>query len=785
MKFIHSIRSKIWFCVNIAFLGFLIATAFTFSANFQLSANFSHLRDVDFPLGFKAGELLYLYRQQQEYYQDGYLTGDLEAVSKGNELGRDILQDIRELQEFDRQKVHEHHAEVDLFKRLEKKYRVFLEQASWLYASLANGDEPTLHLADIRLTGQQQKELLNDIEAARNFIEGAIIEETTQYQRFARSNSTFQISLFLSVLLLASIIVNLTAQRMLLSPLDQIRQMVSDYGNRLGGRKTLPVLESESEFGLLARTFRTMTLDLDRTTVSKAYVDNILSHMLDVLVVLDPGMTIVKVNQATLNLLGYSEEELLGRSVNEIVSGHLLNSLNGSDRAAVKKQHGSLLVNVEKDLIARDGRWIPVILSLSVLYEDDGTANGMVCVARDIAELKESRNQLEQSYQFLENVFESIPHPFFVVDATSHQVSFANSTARRNAREGAVFCHQLLHNHPSSCQHFHESCPLTQVVEKNMPATVEHRVGNKVYEIHGYPIFSTSGEVAQMIEYAVDITDRKSAELELENFAQRLQESNQELQAFASVASHDLQEPLRKVITFGERLQSKYAEQLDERGTDYLWRMQNAALRMQTLINDLLDFSRITTTAQTFSRVSLNAIAGEVLDDLEARIEELQGTVICGPLPDIEGDALQIRQLLQNLLGNALKFHRPGVPPVIHLSGAIEPDPTGDGDFCRISVLDNGIGIEPQYVERIFGVFQRLHSRSEYEGSGIGLAICRKIVLRHHGTIEVYGALGQGTEFVVRLPAVHMERASLTVSPLSLDDSFDRKFFASDMSKGA
>ena len=785
MKFIHSIRSKIWFCVNIAFLGFLIATAFTFSANFQLSANFSHLRDVDFPLGFKAGELLYLYRQQQEYYQDGYLTGDLEAVSKGNELGRDILQDIRELQEFDRQKVHEHHAEADLFKRLEKKYRVFLEQASWLYASLANGDEPTLHLADIRLTGQQQKELLNDIEAARNFIEGAIIEETTQYQRFARSNSTFQISLFLSVLLLASIIVNLTAQRMLLSPLDQIRQMVSDYGNRLGGRKTLPVLESESEFGLLARTFRTMTLDLDRTTVSKAYVDNILSHMLDVLVVLDPGMTIVKVNQATLNLLGYSEEELLGRSVNEIVSGHLLNSLNGSDRAAVKKQHGSLLVNVEKDLIARDGRWIPVILSLSVLYEDDGTANGMVCVARDIAELKESRNQLEQSYQFLENVFESIPHPFFVVDATSHQVSFANSTARRNAREGAVFCHQLLHNHPSSCQHFHESCPLTQVVEKNMPATVEHRVGNKVYEIHGYPIFSASGEVAQMIEYAVDITDRKSAELELENFAQRLQESNQELQAFASVASHDLQEPLRKVITFGERLQSKYAEQLDERGTDYLWRMQNAALRMQTLINDLLDFSRITTTAQAFSRVSLNTIAGEVLDDLDARIEELQGTVICGPLPDIEGDALQIRQLLQNLLGNALKFHRPGVPPVIHLSGAIEPDPTGDGDFCRISVLDNGIGIEPQYVERIFGVFQRLHSRSEYEGSGIGLAICRKIVLRHHGTIEVYGALGQGTEFVVRLPAVHMERASLTVSPLSLDDSFDRKFFASDMSKGA
>jgi len=785
LKFIHSIRSKIWFCVNIAFLGFLIATAFTFSANFQLSANFSHLRDVDFPLGFKAGELLYLYRQQQEYYQDGYLTGDLEAVSKGNELGRDILQDIRELQEFDRQKVHEHHAEVDLFKRLEKKYRVFLEQASWLYASLANGGEPTLHLADIRLTGQQQKELLNDIEAARNFIEGAIIEETTQYQRFARSNSTFQISLFLSVLLLASIIVNLTAQRMLLSPLDQIRQMVSDYGNRLGGRKTLPVLESESEFGLLARTFRTMTLDLDRTTVSKAYVDKILSHMLDVLVVLDPGMTIVKVNQATLNLLGYSEKELLGRSVNEIVSGHLLNSLNGSDRAAVKKQHGSLLVNVEKDLIARDGRWIPVILSLSVLYEDDGTANGMVCVARDIAELKESRNQLEQSYQFLENVFESIPHPFFVVDATSHQVSFANSTARRNAREGAVFCHQLLHNHPSSCQHFHESCPLTQVVEKNMPATVEHRVGNKVYEIHGYPIFSASGEVAQMIEYAVDITDRKSAELELENFAQRLQESNQELQAFASVASHDLQEPLRKVITFGERLQSKYAEQLDERGTDYLWRMQNAALRMQTLINDLLDFSRITTTAQAFSRVSLNTIAGEVLDDLEARIEELQGTVICGPLPDIEGDALQIRQLLQNLLGNALKFHRPGVPPVIHLSGAIEPDPTGDGDFCRISVLDNGIGIEPQYVERIFGVFQRLHSRSEYEGSGIGLAICRKIVLRHHGTIEVYGALGQGTEFVVRLPAVHMERASLTVSPLSLDDSFDRKFFASDMSKGA
>jgi PAS domain S-box-containing protein len=248
---------------------------------------------------------------------------------------------------------------------------------------------------------------------------------------------------------------------------------------------------------------------------------------------------------------------------------------------------------------------------------------------------------------------------------------------------------------------------------------------------------------------ARDIRARKRAEEELRLVLTRLEHSNRELEDFAYVASHDLQEPLRKIQAFGDLLKSKYSAALPDQGRDYIDRMQSAAKRMQILINDLLSFSRVTTKAQPFVRVDLAQIASEVVKDLETRLHDSGGTIHVGALPVIDADPVQMRQLLQNLTANALKFHRPDVAPVVEINADI------DHVRCQITVSDNGIGFEEKYAERIFTMFERLHARARYEGTGIGLAICRKIVERHGGEIRAHGTINEGATFIVTLPIQH------------------------------
>lgn len=251
-------------------------------------------------------------------------------------------------------------------------------------------------------------------------------------------------------------------------------------------------------------------------------------------------------------------------------------------------------------------------------------------------------------------------------------------------------------------------------------------------EISLSPFHFEGGDAA--IAVIRDVTDQR-------RLTRELRRSNEELEQFAYVASHDLQEPLRMVAGYAQLLKRRYADKVDAEGNEYIEFAVDGVKRMQALINDLLAFSRLNTRGKTFASVSMDDVLKQVLANLKVVIDEARAQIIAAALPTVIGDRTQLVQVLQNLIGNALKFHRPEVVPEIRVSAV------RDGAMWKFSVADNGIGIEPEYREKVFVIFQRLHSREQYPGTGIGLAICKKVVERHGGRIWIDSQTDKGTTF--------------------------------------
>jgi PAS domain S-box-containing protein len=294
-------------------------------------------------------------------------------------------------------------------------------------------------------------------------------------------------------------------------------------------------------------------------------------------------------------------------------------------------------------------------------------------------------------------------------------------------------------------------------VRQSMLITKEGTV--KTVEVFGKILKDQQGKPFKILGTVRDVTRLKEYEQELEIKVDELNRSNHELEEFAYVASHDLQEPLRKLTTFGERLKNKCADQLSEEGALYLSRMMASAENMRTLIENLLEFSRVTRSHNPFEQGDLNYVVKEVLNDLYLDVEEGKAEVIVGELPIIEMVTPQMKQLFSNLLTNAIKFHRPGILPKITINSERLSNKEKDklklrnsNLYFKITVTDNGIGFEEAYTERIFQLFQRLHGKAEYPGSGMGLAICRKITDNHRGLILANSMPGQGSTFSIILP---------------------------------
>lgn len=307
-------------------------------------------------------------------------------------------------------------------------------------------------------------------------------------------------------------------------------------------------------------------------------------------------------------------------------------------------------------------------------------------------------------------------------------------------------------DHRKCFEYFHgmsEECPSCQNENVFSGKTVRQekfsRRTSKVYDVINTPLRKSDGSFDKLVILR-DITDRKHAEEELRQLSDELKRSNADLQQFAYAASHDLQEPLRAIAGFARLLEKRYKGRLDEKCSDFIGRIVDGVNRMQELIKDLLEYSRVGTGGREFAPEDSTSIFNCAIANLQARIEESGAVVTCDPLPVVSADSIQLCSVFQNLIGNAIKFHG-SESPVVHTSVRRE------GNNWIFSVRDNGIGIDPHSADRIFAVFQRLHTREEYPGTGIGLAICKRIVERHGGRIWVESEPGHGSTFYFTIPS--------------------------------
>lgn len=408
--------------------------------------------------------------------------------------------------------------------------------------------------------------------------------------------------------------------------------------------------------------------------------------------------------------------------------------------------------DVEAKIITRDGqrKYTHAIARPHRLPDGSVVWNGVILDQTRIKEAELAAAAAESRTRAA--IIESIPHGFALFDPAGRLVVWNSRLLDLYPALAGVLRPQLTYSDLVRAEITHAIDPVPPETDPEVrfhQRMAQHRQADWVMERQlsdGRWILVNEHRTADggFVVLHTDISELKAREA-------ALRRSNQELESFASIASHDLQEPLRKIEAFGDRLKQRYQAALGEDGQMYVERMQSAVKRMRALINDLLDYSRVTTKARPFAPVSLSEVLAGVLSDLQMRIESSGGEIVVGPLPTIDADATQIRQLFQNLIANALKFHRPGVPPRVEITAVATVSAAGE-PRVEIRVDDNGIGFDMKYAERIFGIFQRLHTRAEYEGTGIGLATCRKIVERHGGTITARSAPGEGATFIIELP---------------------------------
>jgi PAS domain S-box-containing protein len=496
--------------------------------------------------------------------------------------------------------------------------------------------------------------------------------------------------------------------------------------------------------------------ELEELRIKEAVIASSLSAMM----ITDLDGFITYVNPAFLHLWGYERrEEILGRQLADFV----IDTEQAVEMLQPLRRHGSWAG--EHIAVHRNGSLRTVQRSATLVTDLEGEP---VCLASSFVDITD-RTRVEQSLRASEaryrNIVEAVPVGITLTDERGFITYYSTQTRKMfgiaddqvalgTSYRNWIVAGQVLPERPATTG----DPGVTPPTELRLLRANGSEFWGEVTSVLIDESFILGGQRRGSIIVVRDISDRKQATEELARYAAELERSNQELEQFAYVASHDLQEPLRMVASYVQLLAKDYGGQLDPEADEYIGFAVDGAKRMQRLIDDLLAFSRVGTRGQQFQPVDCGQVLQDVLRSLKLALEESDAVVTSGALPTIWGDRGQIHQLLQNLLANALKF-RADASPNIRISatyypaGSNAPGPgSDDAPSWLFSVQDNGIGIDPQYSERVFVVFQRLHSRAHYSGTGIGLAICKKIVERHGGRIWVESTPDHGATFYFRLP---------------------------------
>jgi PAS domain S-box-containing protein len=575
---------------------------------------------------------------------------------------------------------------------------------------------------------------------------------------------------------------------------------VTDYGLEIRNRdgKISPVLYNASVFkdenGSVAGVFAAARDITERKKAEEAarragaYNRSLIEASLDPLVTINPDGTISDVNDATVRITGVSRETLIGTDF----SRYFTEPAKAKAGYEQVFRDGSV-TDYELQIQHKDGRVTPVLYNATIFKDGHGDVAGVFAAARDITERKKAEEAARRAGAYNRSLIEASLDPLVTInpDGTISDVNAATVNVTGFSRDeliGTDFSKYFTDPRKAKAgyeQVFRDGSVTDYGLE------IRHTNGRVIPVLYNATVYrDESGNITGVFAAARDITERKRAEDallrayrelddrvkertielqeanshlekeiadrkatadELRKKSEELARSNLELQQFAYIASHDLQEPLRAISGFTELLAKRYKGQMDERADKYINFIIDGTKQMNQVIFDLLEYSRVQTKAHEFGLIDMNSSLKQALRNLQASIKEKDAIITADPLPELSADGIQITQLFQNLIGNALKFQKPGTIPVIHVSAREQ------GDTWIFSVTDNGIGIDPQYTERIFKIFQRLHAKGDYEGTGIGLAICRRIVERHMGEITVQSEPGVGSTFSFTLPSRNEE----------------------------